>query len=179
MKKILSRCQTVDAVRSFPRHPICVILENVRSLYDVGAVFRTADAACIEKLFLCGITGFPPDSEIAKTALGAQATVPWEHHNNTLDAISKLKQTGYQIVAVEQTDRSRCFWDVIYPEKVAFVFGYEVEGISDLTLSACDSAIDIPMFGYKGSLNVSIACGIVLYDALAKQSRASLSSIRN
>ncbi len=169
MKKILAKCHSVESVLSVPRHSVCVILDNIRSLHNVGSVFRTADAACVEKLFLCGITGHPPEPEIAKTALGAQAAVPWVYCREAIEPIRVLRSQGYQILAVEQTDESVCFWDQMYPEKVAFIFGYEIEGISDTVLCECDGAIDIPMFGYKGSLNVSIACGIVLFDVLRKR----------
>lgn len=168
MKKILTKCQSVESALSVTRHSVCIVLDNIRSLHNVGSVFRTADAACVEKLYLCGITGHPPEPEIAKTALGAQAAVPWEYHREALVPIRELKSRGYQVLAVEQTDESVCFWDREYPEKTAFIFGYEIEGISDTVLAECDGAIDIPMFGYKGSLNVSIACGIVLFDALRK-----------
>ncbi len=169
MKKILTKCRSVESALSLMRHPVCIILDNIRSLHNVGSVFRTADAACVEKLYLCGITGHPPEPEIAKTALGAQAAVPWEYHRDALGPARDLRERGYQVLAVEQTDESVCFWDQMYSEKIALIFGYEIEGISDTVLAECDGAIDIPMFGYKGSLNVSIACGIVLFDILRKR----------
>lgn len=169
MKKILSRCRSVQSARSNPRHSICVVLENIRSLHNVGAVFRTADAASIEKLFLCGITGSPPAPDIAKTALGAQMSVPWEYHKSSIEVVSMLREEGFQIFAVEQTDESVWFWNMSYPEKVALVFGYEIEGISNEVLQLCDGSIEIPMLGYKGSLNISVACGIVLFDVLGKR----------
>ncbi len=171
MKKILTRCRKPPELLNeifTARFPIHVVLENIRSLYNVGSIFRTADAARIDSMHLCGITGRPPRKEITKTALGAQDTVPWEYFATAVESIHLLKQRGVSIVAVEHTDVSQSIWctEIVFP--VAFVFGYEVEGIQTDTLEACDQIIEIPMFGFKGSLNVGNSCAIVLYEALRR-----------
>lgn len=171
MKKILTRCRKPPEHQSdlfTARFPIHIVLEDIRSLYNVGAIFRTADAARVDSVHLCGITGCPPRKEIAKTALGAQDTVPWEYFETAGDSILTLKKRGITVIAVEHTDESRPVWstDLLFP--VAFVFGYELEGIHLETLNLCDGVIEIPMFGFKGSLNVSISCAVVLYEALRR-----------
>lgn len=169
MKKILTRFNTPSDPRRpalIERFPMHLVLENIRSLYNVGSMFRTADAVRIESVHLCGFTGRPPRKEIAKTALGAQDTVPWEYYESGVDAVRRLQKRGVHVVAVEHTDESRDLWSFQVPFPIAFVFGYEIEGISHETLTACDGAIQIPMFGSKGSLNVAVACAVTLYEAL-------------
>jgi 23S rRNA (guanosine2251-2'-O)-methyltransferase len=171
MKKILTR--TGDSLNMqhtsrAERFPIFVLVENVRSLYNVGSIFRTCDAARVERVYLCGFTGTPPRNEISKTALGAQDTVPWEYSETSLDVIRKLKDREVTIAAVEHTSESRSIWKAEWKYPVCFLFGYEVEGIDQRTLELCDMSIQIPMFGFKGSLNVSVACGIVVFEALRR-----------
>ncbi len=143
--------------------PFCVILNNIRSLYNVGAIFRTADGVGVEKVWLCGITGYPPNSQISKTALGAEQHVPWEHREDVISVIHELKSKQYQIVLLEQMDES-VDYQLFQPQgPLCLVIGNEIEGVSDEFLSLCDAAIDIEMTGIKNSLNVSVAFGIVAY----------------
>lgn len=149
-----------------------LILENIRSAYNVGAIFRTADATGVNKIFLIGYTPSPidrfgrPQKEISKTSLGASEEIPWEHFNKTSDIIPKLKDEGVKIVAVEQTTRSVSLSEFKVPEKVAYILGNEIDGVEKETLDMADSAIEIPMLGRKESLNVSVAGGVVLYHGL-------------
>ena len=176
MKKILTRFQPSPAptpgtdfgTDETGRFPIYIILENIRSLYNVGSIFRTSDAARIHKIFTTGITGHPPRKEIAKTALGAQDTVPWEHCNDSREIIQRLKSDGVTIVAVEHTDESISFWEAEFSFPVCFIFGFEVEGIMQETLNQADFAVSIPMFGHKGSLNVAVSAGVILFEALRR-----------
>lgn len=146
-----------------PRLPFTVVLNNVRSLYNVGSVFRTADAAGVEKIWLCGITGILPDPKIAKTALGAEKEVPWEFCADARDCVEKLKKEGYQIVLLEQTDKSVFYEDFEPAEKLCLVLGHETGGISESLLDLADAAVEIEMSGLKNSLNVTVAFGIAAY----------------
>ncbi len=158
---------------SMPRIPVTVVLDNIRSLNNVGSFFRTADAFGVEKIVLCGITGRPPSRDIHKTALGAELTVNWEYAPEAASAVRALRGAGYVAVAVEQTDGS-VMLDRFSPDpgtKYALVFGNEVEGVSDSTLEECDLALEIPQAGTKHSLNVAVSGGAVLWSffcALAK-----------
>ncbi len=148
---------------------IFVILDNVRSVHNVGSVFRTCDAAGVSKIYLCGATPSPIDrfgrarKDLAKVALGAQNSVPWEHVPTTQEAIAMLKKEGVHIVAVEQDARAKNFKTFSYTAPTAFVFGEETQGLSKDILRVCDEVIEIPMRGRKESLNVSVAAGIVLF----------------
>ncbi|MBN1355531.1 RNA methyltransferase [bacterium] len=171
MEKILTRFQTEPAGKhpfGSDRFPVYVLLENIRSLHNVGSVFRTSDAARIEHLFLTGITGFPPRREISKTALGAEKTVPFTHAPDPLPVIDELKRKNVQIIAVEHTRESTSLFDARMDFPVCFVFGYEIEGIMQPTLDRCHTALQIPMFGHKGSVNIAVACGIVLFEAVRR-----------
>ncbi|MSS70708.1 MAG: TrmH family RNA methyltransferase [Candidatus Latescibacteria bacterium] len=154
--------------RSVERNPIYVIVENVRSLFNVGAIFRTADGVKARKVFLTGFTGTPPRREIEKVALGADRAVPWTYCADTRSVICGLRREGVQILALERTDRSVDFQDYPYSFPVAVVVGHEVAGIADETVSACDASVHIPMCGIKRSLNVSVACGVLLYEVLRR-----------
>mgnify|MGYP001610128213 CR=1 FL=1 len=143
--------------------PISVIIENIRSLYNVGSIFRTSDGAHIEQLFITGYTGYPPRKEIDKTALGSVESVKWKHSQDPDPIIKSLKEEGYHIIALEHTDKSVPYIEFEYPSPMCLIVGNEVEGISKETLSKCDSAIEIPMYGIKQSLNVSVAYGIAIY----------------
>ena len=146
-----------------PRLPFCVVLNDIRSAYNVGSIFRTADGAGVAKLWLCGITGFPPNKEIAKTALGAQTHVPWEYRQDVVSLIEELKEKGYEIVLLEQTQASIPY-EGFFPQKpVCLVIGHEVSGISEGIVQFCDCAVEIEMQGLKNSLNVAVAFGIVAY----------------
>ena len=148
--------------------PVSVVLDNVRSLYNVGAFFRTADAVRLEKLLLCGITGRPPKRAIAKTALGAEETVPWEHSWDAVGMLRALRENGYELAAVETSVHAVDLFDWKPRFPIAVVFGHEVEGIRAEVSSLCDTHVRIPMLGIKHSLNVATAGGIVLYELLRK-----------
>jgi 23S rRNA (guanosine2251-2'-O)-methyltransferase len=148
------------------RHPIYIVLENVRSLFNVGAVFRTADAVAAAGVYLTGFTGTPPRKEIRRVALGAEQTVPWQYAEDAPAAIEMLQANGVHVVALEQTNESIDFRHYAYPAPVAIVVGHEVEGVSRRALDACDGAVHIPMLGEKVSLNVSVAAGVMLYELL-------------
>lgn len=145
------------------RMPFCAILNNIRSLYNVGAIFRTADGAGLEKLWLCGITGCPPHSRIAKTALGAQEALPWEYRKDVLTLTYELKSQGYQIVLLEQIQESIPYDQLTLRLPVCLILGNEITGVSDELLELCDQAVEIEMRGVKNSLNVAVAFGIVSY----------------
>ncbi len=149
----------------------CALLNNVRSLYNVGSIFRTADGIGLEKLWLCGITGIPPDSQISKTALGAEKTVPWEYRETAVGALRELKGRGYKIVLLEQTVDSIPYQKFKPQAPICLVMGHEVEGISEELLPLCDKAVEIEMAGLKNSLNVAVAFGIVGYHILNRLRR--------
>lgn len=154
-----------EEYRSRVKTPTIIILDNVRSLMNVGSVFRTSDAFGVEKIFLCGITGCPPNKEIHKTALGATDSVAWEYVENTIDALSKIKSAGYTVMALEQVTQST-FLDQFIPvknEKYALIFGNEVKGVQDDVLPLCDGCLEIPQFGTKHSFNIAVTAGITLW----------------
>jgi len=159
-----------DEFKSAEKVPVIIVLDSIRSLHNVGSVFRTADAFRIEKIILCGITGTPPHREIEKTALGATNTVPWEYAVSARDAISTLQQSGYLALALEQTDNSVWLQDNLFDpkRKYCFIFGNEVFGVSDEVINICDVSVEIPQFGTKHSFNVSVSTGIVLWDYFIK-----------
>ena len=146
-----------------PKLPLCVVLNNIRSLHNVGTIFRTADGAGVEKIWLCGITGYPPQGGIAKTALGAENHVPWEYREDVLSLLKELKDTGHQIVLLEQMQGSVSHDVFKARPPVCLVVGNEVSGISDALQSMSDAAIEIEMDGIKNSLNVAVAFGICVY----------------
>jgi tRNA G18 (ribose-2'-O)-methylase SpoU len=142
------------------------MLDNVRSLWNVGSIFRSSDAAGVRKLFLCGMTGRPPRPEIAKTALGAEETVPWEYSSDSATAVVRLKNLGVRIVALETSKGAVPFDGYSYEFPMCLVVGHEVDGISSQVLSLADATVAIPMLGSKSSLNVAVAYGIALYEIL-------------
>jgi len=150
------------------KYPIYVILENVRSLYNVGAMFRTSDGVGVEKIFLCGITGQPPNNEISKTALGAEESVEWEYEEEAVDVIDRLRGEGVQIIGVELADGAENYWEAVAEFPVCLVFGHEVEGVSEEVLAKCDKKVFVPMNGEKESLNVEAAFSTVTYEFLRK-----------
>ena len=157
--------KSVEEFKEAGKLPLVVVLDNVRSMHNVGSVFRTSDAFLIERLILCGYTPQPPHRDINKTALGATETITWQYAATTKEALQQLKNEGYQIAAIEQTTNSISLpdfhWEIKHP--LAVIFGNEVEGVSDEVLSICDASIEIPQLGMKHSLNISVAAGIVLY----------------
>jgi tRNA G18 (ribose-2'-O)-methylase SpoU len=160
----------VEEFKKMNKTPIIVVLDNIRSLNNIGSVFRTSDAFLIEKIYLCGITAKPPHKEIHKTALGATETVDWEYVEDTLDLIKKLKKEGIKVASVEQAENSIMLNDFnIKPnQKYAVVFGNEVKGVQQSVVSASDYCVEIPQFGTKHSLNISVSCGVVLWDLFKK-----------
>jgi 23S rRNA (guanosine2251-2'-O)-methyltransferase len=157
--------KSVEEFRGSQKIPIVVVLENIRSAYNVGSVFRTADAFLLESIYICGYTAFPPHKEIKKTALGADETVEWKHFKKIEAALEELKGKGYRVFAVEQAEKSIPLQKFGYEgEKIAVVFGNEVTGVEQETILACDGCIEIPQLGMKHSLNVSVAAGVVLWE---------------
>lgn len=146
--------------------PVVVVLDNIRSMHNVGSVFRTADAFLMRGIYLCGYTPQPPHRDIQKTALGATETVAWKHAPETVDAVKELKQNGYRVYAVEQVQSSISLnqFDVNQQQPIAVVFGNEVSGVEEEVLKLCDGCIEIPQLGMKHSLNISVAAGIVLWE---------------
>lgn len=157
---------SVEEYKQKKKIPLIVVLDNVRSAQNVGSAFRTADAFCVEAVFLCGISCTPPHKEIQKTALGAQNSVDWQYFATPAELVSELKRRGYYIIAVEQTTNSTKLQSVHVDvhAKYALLFGNEVTGVSDDLLAVADDCVEIPQFGTKHSFNVSVCCGIVLWD---------------
>lgn len=161
---------SVQEFKEIEKSPLVLVLDQVRSLNNVGSAFRTADAFRVEKIYLCGITGTPPHRDIQKTALGATESVDWEYCLNTMDAVKKLKEEGYQICALEQVDRSIRLNEFL-PEKekkYALIFGNEVFGVEEEVLKSCDHVLEIPQLGTKHSLNIAVSLGIAVWDMMVK-----------
>jgi len=159
---------SVEEFKNAEKSRLVVVLDNVRSMSNVGSIFRTCDAFAIEKLYLCGITAQPPHKEITKTALGATESVAWEHHQDVVDLVNQLQNEQYKVYLVEQTDHSIFLNHYTYTpnDKVAIVLGNEVFGVDDRLLPISDGVIEIPQFGTKHSLNVTIAGGIVIWEII-------------
>ena len=157
---------SVEEFKNRDKIPLVVVLDNVRSLNNVGSVFRTSDVFLVESILLCGITATPPNAEIHKTALGAENSVDWVYFEKTGDAIERLKNDGYTICAIEQAERSILLGDfeINDTKKYAVVLGNEVKGVSQEIVNMCDHCIEIPQFGTKHSLNVSVAGGLVIWE---------------
>jgi len=162
---------SIEEFKQATKTPVIAVLDNIRSMHNVGSVFRSADAFLIEAIFLCGYTPQPPHRDINKTALGATETVDWISFANTVEAVQELKNKGYKIYAIEQTEGSISLekFSVNSNEKIAVVFGNEVEGVNDEVLQLTDGSIEIPQSGMKHSLNVSVAAGIVLWEIYKKR----------
>ena len=158
--------KSVDEFKRSEKTPVIVVLENIRSAYNVGSVFRTADAFLLEAIYITGYTCIPPHKEIKKTALGAEETVTWKHFANATEAITLLKENGYKVYAVEQAINSISLEKIALTsnEKVAFIFGNEVTGVEQTTIVQCDGCIEIPQLGMKHSLNIATAAGVVLWE---------------
>ncbi|MFP9100455.1 RNA methyltransferase [Flavobacterium sp. RHBU_24] len=173
MKKIaneaLGRLSAAE-FKEADKTPLILILDDIRSLHNIGSVFRTADAFLLEKIYLCGITATPPNKEIHKTALGATETVAWEHYKNITEVITLLKSEGVQVFAAEQVENAVFLQDFMpLPEKrYALVFGNEVKGVSQDAVDLCNGVIEIPQLGTKHSLNISVSAGIVVWDVFQK-----------
>ncbi|TXK75613.1 RNA methyltransferase [Mesonia sp. K4-1] len=162
--------KSIEDFKEAKKTPLIVILDNIRSLNNIGSVFRTADAFLIEKIFLCGITATPPHKDIQKTALGATDTVVWEHQENTEDVIKELREKGVKILSIEQAEDAVMLNDFSpkNDETYAIVFGNEVKGVQQSVVSASDYVIEIPQYGSKHSLNISVSAGVVIWDLFAK-----------
>lgn len=160
--------KTIDEFKRSEKFPIIIVLENIRSMHNVGSVFRTADAFLIEAIYICGYTAQPPRKEIDKTALGATETVNWKYFATTKDAVEELKKNQHKIFAIEQVDKSISLekFAGLNIKKAALIFGNEVSGVEAETISLCDGCIEIPQFGMKHSLNISVAAGIVLWEVI-------------
>jgi tRNA G18 (ribose-2'-O)-methylase SpoU len=157
----------IEEISSIQRNPIFALADNIRSLYNVGSIFRSSDGALLNKLFLTGFTPFPPRKEIDKTALGSTNTVPWEYYKNPLDAVFQLKEKKIKVCVLELTNKSVPHYDLTKQDfPLCLVFGNEITGVSKEIIEQADMAIEIPMYGNKQSLNVAVAYGIVLYDCL-------------
>lgn len=159
-----------DEFKSSDKMPVIIVLDDVRSAYNVGSIFRTADAFRVEGIYLCGISARPPHKDITKTALGATESVDWNYFKDVREAFGKLKVNGYQVFAIEQADESIFLQDFtpVKGAKLAFVFGHEVFGVKDEILELADGCIEIPQFGTKHSFNVAITAGIILWDITLK-----------
>ena len=166
---------TVEEFKKQDKLPVTVILDSVRSMHNVGSIFRTADGFAVEKIILCGITARPPHREIEKTALGATSSIDWLYVENIAEAILALKQDGYQIIAIEQASNSQMLNSFLpdKDQKFALIFGNEVNGISDEAMKMSDICIEIPQFGTKHSFNIVVSAGIVLWDFYNKISSKS------
>ena len=160
----------IDDFKKQEKLPLVVILDNVRSMHNIGSIFRTSDGFAIEKIYLCGITAQPPHREIEKTALGATQSIEWAYSADVCDAIKELKNDGYTIIAIEQAENSTMLnnYDQDNSKKYALIFGNEVNGVSDEAMKLIDTCIEIPQFGTKHSFNIVVSAGIVLWDFFAK-----------
>ncbi|WP_309642027.1 RNA methyltransferase [Flavobacterium sp.] len=165
----LQRKSIVD-FKAADKTPIIIVLDDIRSLNNIGSVFRTADAFLIEKIYLCGITATPPNKEIHKTALGATETVDWEHHSDVVSVIQNLKNDGVKVYAIEQVEKAIFLQDfeIDTTKKYALVFGNEVFGVNQNAIANCDGTIEIPQLGTKHSLNIAVSAGIVVWDLFKK-----------
>ena len=162
--------KSTEEFKAAKKTPIIVILDNVRSLNNVGSIFRTSDAFLIEKIYLCGITATPPHKDIQKTALGATETVAWEYAEDVLEVVKQLQQEKVQVYAIEQAEDA-LFLDAFTPQKgqkYALIFGNEVKGVQQKVVSASDGVIEIPQLGSKHSLNIAVSAGVVLWDVFSK-----------
>ena len=162
--------KTVDDFKQAEKTPIIIILDDIRSLHNIGSVFRTSDAFLIEKIYLCGITATPPNKEIHKTALGATETVTWEHQKDVLSVIEKLKNESVEVFAIEQVENAIFLqnFEIDKTKKYALVFGNEVYGVNQKAIELCNGTIEIPQLGTKHSLNISVSAGIVVWDLFQK-----------
>ena len=162
--------KSIEDFKQSEKTPLILVLDDIRSLHNIGSVFRTADAFLIEKIYLCGITATPPNKEIHKTALGATETVAWEHHENVLEVIENLKKENIATFAIEQVESAVFLQDfkIEKEKKYALVFGNEVYGVSQEAVALCDGSIEIPQLGTKHSLNISVSAGIVVWDLFVK-----------
>ena len=165
--EIKVRRKSMDVINNYPRNPVYAVCDNIRSIFNVGAIFRASDGAFITKLYLTGYTPYPPRKEIDKVALGSTLSVPWEYQKNPLDVVKDLKSKGVRICVLEITEQGRMVWDIKKEEfPLCLVLGNEISGVSKEIMNLADIAIEIPMLGMKQSLNVSVAYGIAVYEMI-------------
>ena len=155
---------TLEEVKTIPKIPVSFLVENVRSVHNVGSIFRTADGMGAEKIYIAGYSAYPPRDDLSKVALGAEISVPWEQNDYPLKIAEKIKSNGIQLIGLEQTHSSPSIYEIEWKFPVCIVLGNEVTGVSDELLSVCDPCVEIPMRGVKQSLNVSVAAGVVGYE---------------
>ncbi len=162
--------KSIADFKTAQKTPLIIVLDDIRSLHNIGSVFRTSDAFLIEKIYLCGITATPPNKEIHKTALGATETVAWEHRESVIELLQELKKQNVKTLAIEQVTNAIYLhdFDIIPQQKYALVFGNEVFGVSQEAVSLCDACIEIPQLGSKHSLNIAVSAGIVIWDLFKK-----------
>jgi tRNA G18 (ribose-2'-O)-methylase SpoU len=161
---------SLDDFKDAKKTPIIIVLDNIRSLNNIGSVFRTSDAFLVKKIYLCGITATPPHKDIHKTALGSTDTVDWEYVENTLEIAEKLKAEGVKVISIEQAENAMMLNNFTPKQQTtyALIFGNEVKGVQQKVVSASDMIIEIPQFGTKHSLNISVSCGVVVWDVFSK-----------
>lgn len=159
---------SLQEYKELVKNPLYIILDNLRSAFNVGAIFRTCDALRVSGLFLCGYTAYPPHIKLQKTSMGTIDYVPWMHFDKTVDAVKYLQDQGIPVWAAETTSHSQSFYDANYPGKLGVVFGNEALGVSRQVVDMCDNLIEIPQWGFKNSLNVAISCGIIGFSAVKK-----------
>jgi 23S rRNA (guanosine2251-2'-O)-methyltransferase len=162
----------LDEYRRLPKNPLYIILDNLRSAFNVGAIFRTCDALRVSGLFLCGCTAFPPHVKLEKTSLGAIAYVPWQRFASAIEAVRSLRAKKIPVWAAETTSRSTPFYQMRYPPELGIVFGNEALGIDRPVLEACDEIIEIPLYGFKNSLNVATSVGVIGFRAVEEMKRS-------
>lgn len=157
---------TVEEYKQMSKYPLVVVLDNIRSANNVGSVFRSSDAFLVESIHLCGITACPPNRDIQKTAIGATQSVDWKYFKTAADSVNQLKNEGYRVFAIEQCESGKSLKDleISFAEKIAFIFGNEVSGVEQNIIDLCDGCIEIPQWGTKHSLNISVSVGIILWD---------------
>jgi tRNA G18 (ribose-2'-O)-methylase SpoU len=160
--------KSVEEFWSSEKTPVIIVLDNVRSMLNVGSVFRTADAFLAEAIYLCGYTGTPPHRELEKTALGATSTVSWKHFNHVTDAIGELKKNGWKVYAVEQAEKAVPLDKFLPVKKIALIFGNVISGVQQEAINACDGVIEIPQSGMKHSLNIAVSAGVVVWEIFRK-----------
>ena len=165
--------KSIEEFKTSEKTPLIIVMDDIRSLHNIGSVFRTADAFLVEKIYLCGITATPPNKEIHKTALGATETVAWEHKQSVIDVIKNLQAENVTVLAIEQVEQAYLLdeFELDATKKYALVFGNEVYGVSQEAVALCDGCIEIPQLGTKHSLNIAVSAGIVIWD-LFKQLKA-------
>ena len=168
-EEIKSARKNLNSIDSYKRNPIYVLCDSIRSIYNVGSIFRTSDGAFIEKLFLTGYSPYPPRKEIEKVALGATLTVPWEYYKNPVDIVTKLKNDGIKICSLELTDKGNMYWNFEKSDfPLCLILGNEITGVSKELIELSDFSVELPMLGMKQSLNVSVAYGIAVYEMIKK-----------